>query len=368
METSVDEPHSLRFIERVGLAIATPRWALVVADESSHSGRSGSDLLRLLGLSLLAVHLRRLVAAGWLTMAFGPGAGLRGLAAVLSQAFNVDLAFLVIATVLVWALGGAHRAIGRAFDLVCVAVVPLIIVELVGSIVGGTMTIAGLGDMPMLLSWTFAGLAFGWAGVLLAYAARLNRRRKTKQLPFPPSMVVRRARRVGILVVIALAGSAALNIAWVVNNRDLLRPVMSGDVAPAISLPTIGAAGALGPNATLTDHAGKVVIVDFWATWCQPCLEGLPALDAIARRGAASGLVVLALNIDNPKEARRIFDSAGYQMTLVAGDRATEDRYGVQMIPHTVVIDRRGRVRDVHRGGGVDWWTIVSPLLAESAK
>ena len=367
MEPSVDEPHALRFIERVGLAIATPRWALVVADETSHSGRSGSDLLRLLGLSLLAVHARRLVAAGWLTLAFGAGAGVRGLAAVLSQAFNVDLAFLVVATVLVWALGGAHRAIGRAFDLVCVAVVPLIIVELLGSVIGGAISLTSIGDMPLWLSWAFAGLAYGWAGALLAFAARLSRRRKTKQLPFPPSIVVRRARRVGVVVAIGFAVSAALNVAWVVNNRDLLRPVMSGDVAPAFSLPTIGAAGALGPKATLSDTLGKVVIVDFWATWCQPCLEGLPALDAVARRGAASGLVVLALNIDNPKEARRIFDSAGYQMTLVAGDKATEDRYGVQMIPHTVIIDRHGRVREVHRGGGVDWWTILAPLLADAA-
>ena len=96
---------------------------------------------------------------------------------------------------------------------------------------------------------------------------------------------------------------------------------------------------------------GKIVVLDFWATWCGPCIAAMPGLAALAREHAAE-VEVIAINLDDAAEARAIFDRSGYQMRLVADDGTISQRYGVTTIPHTVVIDRAGIVRSVHRGGG----------------
>jgi peroxiredoxin len=72
-------------------------------------------------------------------------------------------------------------------------------------------------------------------------------------------------------------------------------------------------------------------------------------LSALAAEGEVT---VLSVNLDDPEEARALFDENGYRSTLVADDGTTSDRYGVSVIPHMVVIDRDGVVRLVARGDG----------------
>jgi hypothetical protein len=72
---------------------------------------------------------------------------------------------------------------------------------------------------------------------------------------------------------------------------------------------------------------------------------------------------VVAINIDDANAAWQLFDERKYAMTLLAGDRDTADRYGVAAIPHTVVIDRAGRVKRVFRGGPMDLEREVTTLL-----
>jgi thiol-disulfide isomerase/thioredoxin len=138
-----------------------------------------------------------------------------------------------------------------------------------------------------------------------------------------------------------------------------VRPMTPGDPAPQLALPRITGANQLGETVSLP--AGKVTVLDFWATWCGPCLKSMPHLDALARRHPE--IAVLAINIDDPAEAWALFDERKYAMTLLAGDRATSDRYGVSAIPHTVVIDRNGNVRRVFRGGAMDLEREVQALL-----
>jgi thiol-disulfide isomerase/thioredoxin len=121
----------------------------------------------------------------------------------------------------------------------------------------------------------------------------------------------------------------------------------SGVEAPEIALPRIGAGGALGERVTLAASRGKITLLDFWATWCKPCLASMPRLDQVAR---ASDVAVIAINLDDPAAARALFDQRGYAMTLVADDGDTSQRYRVTEIPHTVLIDRHGVVREVVRG------------------
>ncbi len=89
-------------------------------------------------------------------------------------------------------------------------------------------------------------------------------------------------------------------------------------------------------------------MIDFWATWCQPCIRALPKLEQLARE--RPDIDVVTINLDDAAAARALFDQAGYTMFLLADDSTTSERYGVTNIPHTVVIDQRGVVRHVARG------------------
>jgi thiol-disulfide isomerase/thioredoxin len=331
-------------IARFGLALVAPRFALALADQPAHAGRSGSDLIRLLGLLLVSVHTRRLVAAVWLAVAVGLMAGLRGVAAVLSEALTVDLAFLVVATLVLWLAAGPRRSLGRAFDQVCVAAIPLIAIEVIATAVVRGADLA----MPRAGMLALSGVAYAWAGMLVALAWRQLRRAPPPHVPVPPA-VVRRGRVVGA-VMLAIAGVAlVINTVWVVRNADLLRPMTPGDPAPAFALPAVAADGKLAAPVALDAHRGKLVVVDFWATWCQPCLDAMPELATIRARLGADGEVI-AINLDDPVAARKLIDKLAPGLTLVFDDQGVASRYGVGPVPHSVVIDRAGRVLAVLRG------------------
>lgn len=104
------------------------------------------------------------------------------------------------------------------------------------------------------------------------------------------------------------------------------------------------------------------VLVDFWATWCGPCLAAMPRLDQLARKHP--DVSVLAINLDDAAAARALFDEHHYAMTLVADDGDASQRYGVSSIPHTVLIDRHGVVREVIRGATSDLAARVEALVA----
>ncbi len=339
------------FLGRLGLAITRPRAALALAALRRNAGRSGSDLIAVIGLLLLATQLRGLFAAGWLGVAVSPSLGLRGAMHVLTKTLTVDLGFLVVASLILFVLGGARRNLGRAFDVACVAALPLVLVELVATVV---VRAADL-DVPPALQIALAGISYAWSGALVVLAA---------VRPAEPAPGSTRARRVGLAVVgIAIAGTLVQGV-FIARNLDALRPMTDGDVAPELALPAIGPRGALGAPVALTSTRGKVTIIDFWATWCGPCLRAMPGLDALARR-YPDDLVVIAINIDDPAEARALFDERGYRMTLVADDGHASERYGVTTIPHSVVLDRAGVVRLVHRGGGSALEIEVTKILAQ---
>ena len=134
----------------------------------------------------------------------------------------------------------------------------------------------------------------------------------------------------------------ALNAGWIATHLDWLRPLVAGRPAPELVLPRIDG----GAPVALAELRGKVVVVEFWATWCHPCLEALPHLDAAARRWG-DRVAVLAVNVDDRARAAALFASAGYAPVLLADDGDTSARYGVHGLPHTVVIDRGGVVRAV---------------------
>jgi len=328
-------------LARYGLAIVSPRWALAVADDPAEPGRASTDLLVLFVAMLFAVHLRALVGAVWLFAVAGASIGARALLMVASRAFTTDLAFLLIGSIVVFAAGGPKRALGRAFDLACVAIVPLVALEAVATAIVRALELPQPEWLGMILS--LAG--FTWSGAILALA--LVQMRRKPRAPKPGEAPPQRAAGIALAAVLALG--MIVQAVWVARHLDYLRPMTSGDPAPELALPRIEQGGALGPRVSLSSLKGKVVIVDVWATWCRPCLDSLPHVAELAAR--TPGLAVVAVNIDDAEKARALFDQAGYAaLTLVFDDEHAADRLGATVIPHTIVIDRDGTVRGVFRG------------------
>jgi thiol-disulfide isomerase/thioredoxin len=350
---------TMTLLARVGLAIVRPRWAFAIAADRNHAGRSGSDLIVVIAILVAATQLRALFGAVWLGTAVGLGFGTRGVMHVLTSALTVDLAFLVAGTLVLWALLGGRSGLGRVFDLACAAALPLFVVDLVSVTVVRALEAADLvHGVPMPVGWALRGISWGWTGALLALA-RSVRQTPTAAVPAPPEPDLRLARRLGRGLVVVAAVGALLQVIWIARTFESMRPVDAGNAAPAFALPAIGPAGALGEPVTLASQAGNIVVVDFWATWCKPCLAAMPKLDALARQ---PGVRVLAIDLDDPAAARALFDARGYHMTLLADDGTVSERYGVSSSPHTVVIDATGVVRGVARGGGADIARMVEQI------
>jgi len=118
--------------------------------------------------------------------------------------------------------------------------------------------------------------------------------------------------------------------------------------------PEIGLADLNGKSVKLSALRGKVVLVDFWASWCEPCRESLPVLDKLSKTYRDEGLVVVGVNIDKTPELAREFLSK-HKLTLsfaVVNDKKHDvaARYAPPTMPTSYVIDREGRVRSVHAG------------------
>ncbi len=319
-----------------------------------------------IALVILATQLRGLVGAAWLATAVDAGLGLRGAIQVLTRALTVELGFLVVAAVVLFAVGGARRNLGRAFDLACVAALPMFFVALIATTVVRTIDLAiGHFDLPSGASFVLAGISYAWAGALIALAIRPARKGAivTAAAVIPKS----RGTRTGAAVLaFALAGTI-VQVVWLAGHMETMRPMTDGDPAPAFGLPLIAKGGAPGAQVTLAQHRGKVVVVDFWATWCGPCIRAMPKLESLSRRHAGE-LEVIAVNLDDATKARAMFDEGGYRMTLVADDGQVSTRYGVSTIPHSVVIDREGIVRMVYRGGSSKLTADVEAIIAEKIR
>ena len=94
---------------------------------------------------------------------------------------------------------------------------------------------------------------------------------------------------------------------------------------------------------------GKVVVVDFWATWCPPCRAEIPGYVDLQKKYAKDGLVIVGVSLDQkpPGEVRKFMERFGINYTIVMGTPVMQDSFGeMDGIPTTFIIDRRGNIRD----------------------
>jgi cytochrome c biogenesis protein CcmG, thiol:disulfide interchange protein DsbE len=102
----------------------------------------------------------------------------------------------------------------------------------------------------------------------------------------------------------------------------------------------------------LDAYAGKVVLVDFWASWCSPCLQSFPWMNDLQQKHGGEGFVIVAVNLDQDRTLADAFlgkTPARFRVEYdPAGDIARQ--YGVQAMPTSVLIDRNGKIRMRHAG------------------
>jgi peroxiredoxin len=116
--------------------------------------------------------------------------------------------------------------------------------------------------------------------------------------------------------------------------------------------PEIGLKDLSGKTVDLASLAGKVVIVDFWATWCAPCREEMPELQKFYKKYNAKGLEIVGISVDKAPDGIKEFVSKLKVTFPIAHDdgHKVADKYSPPRMPSSYIIDRKGVVRYVHGG------------------
>ncbi len=145
----------------------------------------------------------------------------------------------------------------------------------------------------------------------------------------------RRRAMVGAALAVAVGGTGATQVA----------PL-------AASAPDFTLRSADGPAVRLQEQRGRVVMVNFWATWCGPCRQEMPQLNRLYGKYRDAGFTLLGVNVDEDQgKAVSLASRLGLQFpVLLDTDKKVSRLYDLSTMPSTVLIDRDGRMRYLHLG------------------
>ena len=133
---------------------------------------------------------------------------------------------------------------------------------------------------------------------------------------------------------------------------QLVSPPGAAALDVGARLPEIGLVDLDGNRVDAKSLEGKVVIIDFWATWCAPCREELPVLEKLYRKYKKKGLVIVGVSVDKDRaNVQRFLEKLKLSFPIVHdSDHLVSGRYKPPRMPSSYVIDRKGIVRHVHEG------------------
>ena len=148
-----------------------------------------------------------------------------------------------------------------------------------------------------------------------------------------------RGNQILLGLIVVLTGA----LVWVVKGTLEQRVINAGDLAPEFRIVTDS-----GKTVTRTDFGGRILVLNFWASWCAPCVEEIPSLQAFQKTLASDGVVVLGVSIDaNEKLYHRFLDRFKVTFPTARDPEANiSASYGTFQIPETYIIDNSGKVRE----------------------
>lgn len=158
-----------------------------------------------------------------------------------------------------------------------------------------------------------------------------------------------------------------LSAALALLIHSQVQAIEAGAAVPDCNLQALGEE----PATDLRQFQGKVVYIDFWASWCGPCVRSFRFMNALDHEFHDKGLEVVAINLDEKREdARSFLTKQPARFTLAADATGQCPRsFGVQAMPSSYLVDRQGIIRHVHlgfrRGEAEQLRELVEQLLAE---
>lgn len=277
---------------------------------------------------------------------FEAGGGVRIISVLVGELTEAIPAALIAALAVV-VLAGSKRDPAVDLELGCGAAIPFLVVRAVfrtGVIV--------MGEQPdrRFVQGSYV-VAAASTLVLVGLSVQIAKRRPAPRGADPTPRQRARARAAGWTGVAILVVALGAGVNWTARHAASLGPVARGAAAPDFRLPRIdGKSGLL----SLESLRGRVVVLDFWATWCPPCLASLPMMHELSRELEPKGVTFVGIDSDGAQtpveEVTAFLNEHGAPYPVVYDEGAVNESYRIKVLPTVIVVGKDGVVERVFMG------------------